>query len=383
VPTRIYDYNYRCGESYYSPQTDYISDREVLRRPTQQPPEAATFAERFAAKPFYGSAHGLPYDDAQSVRNLPPPRRSVSASRGDRSRERGGGREPEEAPRLSRTPRPRERRISFKDEPDLGLSDAVKDIMNGFDDAKFSLDDDTLFNAPTRYATRKDKDDFNSAADQFLIKPHDKAEIQNKLKQIQDDFRKADEMHRGRSLPRTVDWTANGDDIELSIPQRRSSVKLPKSGKKLHTSKKEITIESLKPPKGPRTTVQKKISISHTDEDDFKLPPLPRSRRQSVSEMEDVAKFMDDERRFRNARELRKERKAQESKELTDNINRMIKKINLGQHTNGNTVKEAHDVHVIRTARAKSLEPFAVRHTPIVGARPSVKAQNFVYGYCR
>lgn len=150
----------------------------------------------------------------------------------------------------------------------------------------------------------------------------------------------------------------------------------------MQTSKKEITIESLKPPKGPRTTVQKKISISHTDDDDFKLPPLPRSRRQSLSEMEDVAKFMDDERRFRNARELRKERKEQESKELTDNINRMIRKISLGQHANG-AVKEAHDVHVIRTARAKSLESFAVRHTPIVAARPSVRAQNFVYGYSR
>jgi len=54
-----------------------------------KPPEAQTYAERFASAPIYGSAHGLPYDETQSVFNQPDPvlksgtKRSSSVSRSD------------------------------------------------------------------------------------------------------------------------------------------------------------------------------------------------------------------------------------------------------------------------------------------------------------
>jgi len=68
----IYDYNYKVGESYYTPQTKYIHKRpaETLTH-TEKPPESQTYAERFASCPIYGSARGLPYDASQSVFRQP------------------------------------------------------------------------------------------------------------------------------------------------------------------------------------------------------------------------------------------------------------------------------------------------------------------------
>jgi len=83
----IYDYNWKVGESYYNPQTSFIGTKPVQRTPANKPPEAQTFAERYAAAPIYGSAYGLPYDESQSVFNKPcalitsGTRRSQSASR--------------------------------------------------------------------------------------------------------------------------------------------------------------------------------------------------------------------------------------------------------------------------------------------------------------
>jgi len=80
----IYDYNYKVGESYYHPQTTYIHKRPIEPSPSSQekPPESQTYAERFADNPIYGSAHGLPYADSQSVFRQPMATHSV----GTRSR---------------------------------------------------------------------------------------------------------------------------------------------------------------------------------------------------------------------------------------------------------------------------------------------------------
>jgi len=48
---------------------------------TNKPPEAATYAERFAASPIYGKAHGLPYDESKSVFHQPNPVRNSGTSR--------------------------------------------------------------------------------------------------------------------------------------------------------------------------------------------------------------------------------------------------------------------------------------------------------------
>lgn len=80
----IYDYNYKVGESYYHPQTTYIHNRPIEPSPSahEKPPESQTYAERFAENPIYGSAHGLPYADSQSVFRQPMATHSV----GTRSR---------------------------------------------------------------------------------------------------------------------------------------------------------------------------------------------------------------------------------------------------------------------------------------------------------
>jgi len=67
----IYDYNYKVGSSYYNPQTDYIGDKPLERNEDIKPPEAQTFAERFASKPIYGKTTGLPYDETKSVFRQP------------------------------------------------------------------------------------------------------------------------------------------------------------------------------------------------------------------------------------------------------------------------------------------------------------------------
>jgi len=78
----IYDYNYKVGQSYYNPQTSYINERKVEGKPSDKPPECQTYAERFASKPIYGSAHGLPYAETESVFRQP----SAVLSVGTRSR---------------------------------------------------------------------------------------------------------------------------------------------------------------------------------------------------------------------------------------------------------------------------------------------------------
>jgi len=72
-PSRIYDYNYKVGQSYYTPQTEYIGSKPLQRTEQYKPPEAQTYAERFASSPIYGRAHGLPYDGKNSVYRQPSP----------------------------------------------------------------------------------------------------------------------------------------------------------------------------------------------------------------------------------------------------------------------------------------------------------------------
>jgi len=69
----IYDYNYQVGESYYSPQTKYISKRPIEATITRKdpPPKPQTYAERFASSPIYGKTQGLPYADSESVFRQP------------------------------------------------------------------------------------------------------------------------------------------------------------------------------------------------------------------------------------------------------------------------------------------------------------------------
>jgi len=391
VPTRIYDYNYKYGESYYNPQTDFIENREFLNSRKAPPPEAASYGERFATKPFYGSARGLPYDDALSAKHMPPPRRSVSARRS-----RGGStdREVDDTPAPTRASRGRDRRLSF--------SDDIKDILGDVaKKSKFSLDDDSDFKIPTsRFSFEREKDT-PSAADEFQIKPENKAELLKKFKDIERGFQEADRCER--SAPRVSQYEHSAWNDELNIPGKKSvkrnevSYTDPSSGAKVHKSSysESSKFESSKPPRAPRAA----RTLNATNDVDFKLPPMPRSRRISLSDVSDdtysfssksISSHSEEDKGFRKAKEIRDHRRAQESEELTANINKMINKMKMRSDV-------PNDITTVtsRTIRASSLEPFTPRfmrassveasgpRTTIAKAAPRTKAQHFVYGYSR
>jgi len=385
VPTRIYDYNYKYGESYYNPQTDFIENREYLASRKAPPPDAASFGERFASKPFYGSARGLPYDDAQSAKHMPPPRRSVSARRS-----RAGSIEPEvdDTPAPSRASRGRDRRLSF--------SDDVKDILGDFaKKSKFSLDDDSDFKIPmSRFSFDKEKDR-SSAAEEFQIKPESKAELMKKFKDIERGFQEADRVDR--NSPRVTQYEHSAWNDELNIPGKKSvkrdevTYTDPSSGAKVHKSaySESSKFESSKPPRAPRAS----RLLNAANDDDFKLPPMPRSRRISMSDVSDDTYSFSSKSissQGSKAKEMRDHRRAQESEELTANINKMINKMKMRSDV-------PNDITTVssRTIRASSVEPFTPRtirassvesfgpRTTIVKAAPKTKAHHFVYGYSR
>merc|ERR1711872_243116 len=141
-----------------------------------------------------------------------------------------------------------------------------------------------------------------------------------------------------------------------------------------------------KPPRAPRAS----RLLSASNDEDFKLPPMPRSRRISMSDVSDDTYSFSSKSFSSNsankAKEMRDHRRAQESEELTANINKMINKMKMRSD-------RPNDITTVtsRTIRASSMEPFTPRsirassvdRTTIVKAAPKTKASHFVYGYSR
>jgi len=399
VPTRIYDYNYKVGESYYNPQTDFISDRELLRQRKAPPPEAQTYAERFASRPFYGTARGLPYDDSQAEISKPLQRRAHSASRARSSRER----ESDDVPSTSRTGRSRDRKLSFNlDDFDADVKQSFKDFSLDCDNdfmpkskSKFSLHDDSDFKIPVRRFSMDRKRDERETGDEFQIRPESKIELMKKFKDIEKEFAKANAMER-RTPSRSQQYEQTAWNDELNIPGRKSvkrdevSYTDPSSGAKVHkssyleSSKFESSSSSSKPPRPPRMS----RLLSSDDDSDFKLPPRPRHRRISMSEVSDadsdIRSFTpktlsqlhrEDEFKFRGAREIRDRRKQEESEELTTKINRMINRMK-SHDDRGDEISIS-----ARKFRSSSLDPY--QRETVVKTTPTSRQHRFVYGVSR
>jgi len=397
VPTRIYDYNYKVGESYYNPQTDFISNRELLSSRKAPPPEAQTYAERFASRPFYGTTRGLPYGEAEAESLKPIQRRALSASRARPSRER----ESDDEPSTSRTGRSRDRKLSFN------LDDFNADVKKSFNDfsldddndikpksrSKFSLIDDSDFKIPVRPGRRFSlgaSKDARDIADEFQIRPENKSELMKKFKDIEKEFEKANALERTPSRTKQYEHAAWND--ELNIPGRKSvkrdeeSYTDPSSGAKVHRSSYSESSRfesSSKPPLPPRMS----RLLSSDDESDFKLPPRPRHRRISMSDASDMDSDIrsftpktlsqlhrEDEWKFRGAREIRDQRKAKESDELTASINKMINKMKMRDDVGD-------EIRITRTVRSASLDPY--QKETVVKATPRTRQHRFVYGVSR
>lgn len=364
----IYDYNYKVGESYYTPQTEYIDHRDLLRSRVI-PPEAQTFAERFAERPIYGGTRGLPYDSSQAAVNKPlVNRRSVSASR-------ARSREPDEdlsssASRLGRG-RDRERKVSFN--------------MDDYLPRKFSLNDELDFQEPKRrYAKRTEK---IASEEDFDINPRTRKELEDEFKRIRNEFKKADSLERG-SVPRTTQYEDSVYNSDLGIPGRSRvkreevSYTLPPSGSKVHKSiySESSKFESTKPPRVPKLS-----RFSSIDNDvDFKLPKTTRIRNFSIGDMDDNEfdlkfkasrpksrdRILEDE-KFQQSLSLRERRRNEESEQLSENISHLINKMK-------NHAVEDGGYKFTRTIRASSLDPY--EREPRVKSRLQARAHNFSYG---
>lgn len=381
LPYRIYDYNYKVGESYYNPQTSYIEDRDNLRKKIN-PPECANFAERFAARPFYGRAYGLPYGEDQAALNQPlahPRRRSSSASRG------GSRYEPDDEPASGRSSRSRDRAPRDR-KPSFGFDD--EDFASK-PRRRFSLADSLDFKDPiskyidSDYGFRSSLDKENAPEDRVVIPSVLSEDIRNDIKKLEKQFKKADALERGTGGKRGQSWTEVVYNDALGVPGKKTVKKEnvsftdPKSGASVRKSsyQQSSRYESSKPPRAPPRpmrllsmedslsdskprTRRRHISISGGD-DDFKISS--RSSFKSESDSGD---------KFGSAKKLFNERRAKESEDLTSNINLMLDRMR--KHS----LSEL-DTHSLMSNRSPFDSLDAPRRTR------SLRSRNYSYGYSK
>jgi len=356
----IYNYNYKVGESYYTPQKEYIENRDFMRS-REKPPEAMSFAERYHDRPIYGETRGLPYDHARSEINKPlVNRRARSVGRAS-SRDR----ELDDLLSDSRSGRGRDRKVAFN----------VDDFLQ-----KLSVDDELKYQEPIRRYPKKSS--VLASEEDFDINPKVKKELTDEFDRIKKAFKKADSVERG-SAPRTTRYEESVYDSDLGAPGRRSvkreevNYTLPPSGSKVHKSSyvESSKYESSRPPraprfnrltsmddeldfKPPRSSRLRKISAAFDDDDDFSFTPRGR-------------KSVDEEKDFHQGLSLREQRRAQESEALSSNISNLIDRMKNHDLDEGG-------YKFTRTIRASSVDPY--ERPPRVTARAQARAHNFSYG---
>jgi len=365
----IYDYNYKVGESYYNPQTNYIENRDLLRS-RETPPEAQSFAERYANRPIYGKTRGLPYDSHRSELSKPlASRRAQSVGRAS-SRDRDYD---DYAP-SSRQGRDRERKVSFN----------VDDFLQ-----KLSVDDDLKFQEPIRRYPKSSKK--IAGEEDFDINPKVKQELEEEFKRIKKEFKKADSLERG-SVPRTTQFEETTYNSDLGVPGRRNvrheevNYTLPPTGTKVKKSThvESSKYESTRPPRAPKPS-----RFTSIDDDlDFKMPTRSsRLRKFSISDMDDDDSFsskyqlskpsssrqhrsVEEDKNFQQGLSLRERRRAEESEELSSHISSLVNKIKNHDGEGG--------YKFTRTIRASSLDPY--EREPRARARTQARANQFTYG---
>jgi hypothetical protein len=274
-PTRIYDYNYKVSESYYKPQTDFM-DYGSDARTRYEPPKHQSYAERFASNPWYGSTHGLPYRSDYSALNEPLLKPSENPVRSSSLLKEIRALEEQDIPLNIRANR-RRRRFEEEDEK-LGIRPR-----------QLSLGREEKPRLPPRYRDVADK---LRSLDAELI----------------------------RLAPRRSSVTEN----TYTGPSGSSYQSSYKSEASHYNS------SSARPPISPR------VRKTSYNEDFADLPPRPRgrvssfteqttsrSRRSSITEQDDFGPGLYSSR----AGKLRDERRLRESREMTDNVHKMVEKM--------------------------------------------------------
>lgn len=346
LPYHMYDYNYKFGENYYGSQKDYIGTRD-LRPSKLEPPEAATYAERFASRPFYGNTRGLPYEDRESALSQPLlSRRSASASRASKDRE------PDDIPARSRTGRSGDRKLSFNYD-DVGAEPR----------RRLSLFDDTDFKTPIKRFFDSDFGRDQRADDDIRIKPATKKSIRDDITKLEKEFRKADAVQRGTgSGGRRWEEVVYNDALDTpgkkTVKRDEVSYSIPGTGATVRKSsyQESSKFESSKPPRAPPKPSR---LLSLENDPDFKLPVRPRRRHLSLSDDDDFkftsrsikSRFDDDDDNLDYPR-ISDHRRAKESAQLTENVNKMISKMRKHSIGDGDGYKYT------RTVRSSSLDPY-------------------------
>lgn len=368
------------GESYYNPQTSYIEDRDNLRKKVD-PPECASFAERFATRPFYGRAYGLPYSESEAAMNQPlahPRPRSSSASRG-RTRF-----EPEEEPISGRSSRsrdraPRDRKPSFSfDDEDFPSKPR----------RRFSLADSLDFKDPiskyvdSDFGFRSSVDKENAADNRIGVPTVLSDAIRDDIKKLEKQFKKADTLERGTGGKRCQSWTEVAYNDAMDLPGKKTVKREnvaytdPSTGASVRKSsyQQSSKFESSKPPRAPPRPMRL-LSMEDSMSDS-----KPRTRRRHISISGDDQDFnfssrssfkseRDSGDKFSPAKKLFSERRAKESEELTGNINRMLDKM------------RKHSLGELDTSSLKSIRsPFDSLDTP---RRTRSVRSRFSYGYSK
>lgn len=298
LPTRIYDYNFKVGESYYKPEINFIDKRSYI--PTSnEPPKSQTYAERFASKPWYGDAKGLPYDTSDSALSKPlVNRRAVSASR------------------ASSIMKDREDNVP----PHIRVLRRSRNIE---DEVKY---EDKFSEKPRRYHFEEELE--------YKPSPYTQ-DLRRDLKKLNEKFAKAEIRSRRSSISQD-----QFEDLDSSIfapisrtEQTETAYKRPP----IAPRQRNVSFNEADPGLPPHTTTVKRVSV-----DEFNYRP-PKSLENLKLEDYDIKV---------SARELRNMRRAKESEDLSENIRKSISKMR------AHDVDQEAAYKYTRQLRSSSLDPF-------------------------
>lgn len=320
-----------------------------MTRTETKPPEAQTYAERFANKPIYGSAYGLPYDTSKSVFNQPMA--SVRQSKRTPSRASSLSRDPDADRAASGVLRNRRRSSLFDDDEDDSFSFSSKPFK------KFSLN----------------TSDFE---------PIKSSDLRDRIRKISQDYDKPASWEPKRNFQKSeTTWTTSTNPRGQPVIKREEiSYKLPQTGNTFRRSSITETYDS-KPPMSVRT---RRSSLGGGDEFTSSARSSTRTRKYSEESSSSglpprpTKHTSFEEYKFPSAQSVRDARKIKESDDLTENIQKMVSKMK-SHHLDD---AEADIRSMSRTIRSASLDPFE-DDSPRSRSRQRARLNQFTYGIGR
>jgi len=375
LPTRIYDYNFKVSEGYYAPQTEFIETRPI-RRTNGTPPEHATYAERFAERPWYGGVKGLPYSEHESVLNKPIIRpRSASMSRLSTPTRTF---QEDEEPISSRLSRGRSRLGSISRLYDDDDNNYTPNDLEEFDVKE------ELRKINEQLHTARVKPGLPVAPRSYVDTPRitqSEWRRRNKYLPLNDPTSSMENISARPPLPR-----ASSMARESSIPRASSIVR-----------ESSIDIESkyeTKPPMSLRTRRASIGSVAYDDDDDdigisSTIMRKSRSRNISFSDSNDMPPrppstnrlIEENQRKHFNAQQMSDARRLMASEELSGYINRKLSKLDNLPKPTLSEVDVPYKTAYSRRIRSSSVDPYQSGYN--AEGTGSSSSRNYCWGYCK